>query len=160
MTMTIEENRNKEDFFYEHEGGGIFFNKKGKKEKGKSEMEVGKPAGSESGEIYKEGGWGWCWNTNYDGTEIRSKILSRREGASIKMGGERERKACMDPERREMVKFMSNNIDYGDIWDSTKGYPGEGPEGAKRNNESKKRQQKQHKRDKAIWREYLRDGLI
>ena len=83
-------------------------------------MEVGKPAGSE--EIYKEGGL----KTNYDGTEIRSKILTRREGASIKAGGERERGACMDPERREMAKFMSNNIDYGDIWDSTKGYPGEG----------------------------------
>ena len=52
--MTIEENRifyNKEEIFYKHEGGEIFYNKKGKKGKEKSEMESGKPADSGSEEI-------------------------------------------------------------------------------------------------------------
>ena len=44
--------------------------------------------------------------------------------------------------RKGVLAFSSNNIDYGDIWDSTKGYPGEG-HGTRKSKLKQKRKQNQ-----------------
>ena len=229
--MTIEENRifyNKEEIFYKHEGGEIFYNKKGKKGKEKSEMESGKPAGSGSGSeeikcllccmrnkpfsvkgmmevlkdesgLFSSEGVGlntarqqlWIFFRNNLSRPIwvagrrrgnpkcecriskedspfreMQKALQKAgnshsnadesvwEGPNLKLaGGETMRlfdirqsrnsaeDCCVQGYRKGVLAFSSNNIDYGDIWDSTKGYPGEG-HGTRKSKLKQKRKQK------------------
>ena len=55
---------------------------------------------------------------------------------------------CEPIARRGVLAFSSNDIDYGDIWDSTKGYPGEGHEDKKDKLKKRKAQKKLHEAER------------